>query len=290
VNGILYDADGGQQILASPVKVTLQRSVSAPADVLEAVFPLTGPVRPAAFFRMAAAGKVLFDGPVDTMRETDGRLLHLSVRSRAALLLDSQALPGTWLHPGLRNLFQTCAVPYGFTQIVGDMRVFDTPYTIDSNKSEWQALDTFCQSFLGTALWEENGVLRAEQPTFSEPAVLGKSGIPYLKVCRTWQMYRQLSEVWGIRSGELENCIQDSAVRQTGILRRRISAAPEAALQEACGQVQTTSVLCVGWQPVKLWQPAVLWLPQETLQLQVKQILYQLSTEGKTTRLLLQNG
>lgn len=293
MNCTLYDCGGQRWKLPAPVSITLQKDTDAPAAGLKAVFPAKRGTPHAAFLRVEEYGCVWFDGVVDTLQETDGaaRLLTVTARSRAALLLDSEALPSLYRTPSLPALVQNHAVPYGFSEVRGSKRLFAVPYVVEKGISEWQALADFCRTYLGGSLREENGILTAEPPVLGEALLLGNGGLPYLQVCRSWNLYRGLSEVWGQSGGYWQKQQTDAAMQQTGILRRRMAASPKSVLSAAQAEVNLITVLCSGWPPVQLGQPAVLHLRGETLQLRVRQILYSLSAKGKTVRLVCcENG
>lgn len=290
---ILYDCGGQRWELPAPISVTLQKDMDAPAAGLKAVFPAESAALRAAFLKMEEDGILWFDGIVDTLRETDGagNLLTVTARSRAALLLDSAALPSLYRTPSLLGLAKDHAAPYGFNGIRGSTQLFEVPYTVEKGISEWQVLADFCRKYLGSSLREENGVLTAEPPVLGEALLLGNGGLPYLQVCRSWNLYRGLSEVWGQSGGYWQKQQTDAAMQQTGILRRRLGASPKSVLSAAQAEVNLITVLCSGWPPVQLGQPAVLHLRGETLQLRVRQILYSLSAKGKTVRLVCcENG
>lgn len=286
---ILYDAAGRQWELPAPVSVSLQKDEIAPATGFKAVFPVKDTLPCAAFLRMENSKNLWFNGIVDTLTQTDGttQLLTVTARSKAALLLDSEALPSLYRTPSLPELAHSHAVPYGFTGICGCTDSFTMPYTIEKGISEWQVLADFCQQYLGASLREENGVLTAEPPVYAVPICFGKTGIPYLQVCRKRNFYRGFSEIWGQSSGFWEKQAEDVFVQKLGILRCKRSEHAEALLAAAQEAMFSVTVLCAGWQQAQIGQPAVLELQGETLRLRVKQILYSLSAKGKTTRFVL---
>ncbi|MCH3972927.1 MAG: hypothetical protein LKE53_09255 [Oscillospiraceae bacterium] len=287
---ILYDSCTKDFLLPEPLSLTLQKDEDAPADSLTAAFALPQKVPGAAFCRLQDEAGVWFDGVTDTLRETvgGGRTLTLSARSRAALLLDSEALPVTYARPSLRQLFRSIAAPHGFAGIAGEQKTFYSQYEIPSGTSEWQAINGFCQSFLGVPLREENGALSAQTPAKTAPLLLGGQGTAYLQLCCTRRLYRKWSEIWGMQNGFLVQCAGDSALEKRGILRRSVSANPKSAALRAEKQALQWTVLCAGWLRAEPGQEAVLCLERGNLSLQVSQVLYRADmSSGKTTRLLL---
>ncbi|WOC32149.1 MULTISPECIES: hypothetical protein [Caproicibacterium] len=290
MNYFLQNADGQKWKLPAPVSVSLQKDEDAPAAGLQAVFPAWEDVPCAAFFRVEEIdGTVWFDGVVDTLMQTDGaaRLLKLTARSRAALLLDSEALPCLYARPSLPQLIRDHAVPYGFAGAAGCTDIFEVPYTVEKGISEWQVLAEFCQNYLGQTLREMDGVLTAEAQNGGEALLLGGKGIPYMQVCEQRNFYRGLSEIWEYNNGIWKKRAQDSFVQQLGLLRCRRTTDAAALLQTAQKAMLSVTVLCAGWVRAQTGQKAVLNHRGKTRELRIGQVLYSLSASGKTTRFLL---
>ena len=82
--------------------------------------------------------------------EKSGMTLRLTARSEAALLLDNEALPQTYINPSLKQLFDRHAAPYGFAGMAGNQGAFRGKLTVKKGMSEWQVFEEFCGYFLGT--------------------------------------------------------------------------------------------------------------------------------------------
>lgn len=93
--------------------------------------------------------EVCFDGIVDIQKEScaDKMMLMLVARSRAALLLDNEAVPQTYGMPSLATIFARHVQPYGFTTFYGNVKAFNGELTITKGMSEWQAAAEFCTRF-----------------------------------------------------------------------------------------------------------------------------------------------
>ncbi len=289
MNYFLYDAAGGKWELPAPLWVTLKKDEDTPADSLAAEFPLSGLVPSAAFLRAEEDETVWFDGILDTMRSSyaASNLLAVSARSRAALLLDSEALPAIYENPSLGFLYQQHAAPYGFHGINGNSEPFTGEYAVEKGSSEWQALDGFCREFLKEPLREENGLLTAEPIPEREPFYLGENGIPCLQVSQTQNLCRMLSETWAIDGTCWKRMNWDEGLEEHGFLRRKLCKVPDETFKVARRQAESISVLCAGWPQVQIYQTAFLQFQKKLQKMQISGIRYQLSSRGKTTRLML---
>lgn len=285
----LYDNHDAKWEFPPPITVSLQKDTDAPADSLKAEFPLPDNVPEMPFLCLEEDEEIWFDGILDTVRENCGNrnLLTISARSRAALLLDSEAGAGIYEAPNLRLLWETHAAPYGFEEIHGDERVFDEEYAFGKGNSEWQVLNGFCMKFLHQPLREENGVLTAEPGTARVPLTFGKGGIPCIQMVHARNPCRRLSEIWGIQQNGWQLVSQNAQMRERGILRRRFCAAPESAMTAAENQAENMTALCAGWKKAFAGQEVGINFLGKPWKGRISQILYQLSSAGKLTRVTM---
>ena len=285
----LYDHHGAKWEFPAPITVSLQKDTDAPADSLKAGFPLPDNVPEMPFLCLEENGEIWFDGILDTVRESCGNrnLLTVSARSRAALLLDSESGAGVYETPNLRLLWETHAAPYGFAAIHGDERVFNEEYAFGKGNSEWQVLNGFCMKFLHQPLREENGILRAEPEMEREPLIFGKGGIPCIRMVHSRNPCRQVSEIWGIRQSGWQLMSRNAQMQEHGILRRRFCTVPESVMTAVEKQAENMIILCAGWQKAFVGQKVEMDFLGEPWKGRISQILYQLSSAGKLTRVTI---
>lgn len=196
---MIYVAAGpaGKIALPSPIRIRLDQDADAPADGFEGTFPL-----PAGCGQMTGLtgwdekGNVWFDGIVDEQEEdlTDGTL-SLSARSRAALLLDNEAMPQNYVNPSLATVFDRHIRPYGFTRYLGNGKNFTGTLAVTKGTSEWAAAAAFCSRFLKTQPRIANGIFDASGSVPEQEFVFGKGGIRFssgLARSRYCELYSEL--------------------------------------------------------------------------------------------------
>ncbi len=275
--------------LPAPISCSLLRDGEAPATQLTAQFPWSKNLPELPWLCISDSGTEVFAGPIDQVQESMGAtaVCTIAARSPAALLLDSEALPGTYQDPDLGTLFRTHAAPYGFSGITGDMRSFSGTYTVAKGASEWTALDGFCKTFLGVPLREEDGQLLAVPQTFDAPLVIGRGGLACQQLCRTRSPYRLLSSVWEKgEDGWVEAATDLNATKQ-GIVRRRLCKDPSTALETAQKNAMAVTVLLPGRVLAQPNAPAVLRQAERSRDMVVTAVRWSLSRQGETTRLSL---
>lgn len=275
--------------LTAPISCSLLRDAEAPATQLTAQFPWSENLPEMPWLCISDHGTEVFAGPIDQVQESLGTsaVCTITARSPAALLLDSEALPGTYQDPDLGTLFRAHAAPYGFTSITGDTRSFSGTYTVAKGASEWTALDGFCKTFLGVPLREEGGQLLAVPQTFGVPLVIGHGGLACQQFCRTRSPYRLLSSVW--KKGEdgwVEAATDLNAAKQ-GIVRRRLCKDPDAALETAHKNAASVTILLAGRVLAQPNAPVVLRQEGRSQNMVVTAVRWSLSEQGETTRLSL---
>jgi hypothetical protein len=167
--------------LPVPIRIRLDRDADAPADAFEGVFPCSAGFQPITNLKIFdSQGNVCFDGIVDEQENSlTNKVLTLTARSRAALLLDNEAMPQTYASPSLATVFNRHIRPYGFTQYAGNTESFWGTLTVTKGMSEWAAAAQFCSLFLKTKPRIVNGVFDASGQLPDREIVFGKGGIRF---------------------------------------------------------------------------------------------------------------
>ena len=258
--------------LGIPLSVELKKDEDAPADSLSVSFPYSGEVPPFSQLRMYMDNAAAFDGIVDEQVLSigaSGRTLTLEARSRAALLLDNEALPQQYQRPSLPLLFQRHALPYGFSRAIGPQTVYSGVLSVTKGMSEWAVLSSFCENYLGVApRITPQGELDAtgREKTLAPLLFSSRGGIPYLSLEERHLPCNRLSEV-RVRAqagGEYAIRLTDGQAIAQGIQRRRYcNAAPfssrpasfgEAMLRKAREQSYRLTISCPGWVDAQIGQ------------------------------------
>ncbi len=290
--------DGERVLLPKPASMKLNRSEDAPADGFSGVFPLAQSGICLTQLQIFDANEALcFDGIVDDRTEQcgEGRFLTIAARSRAALLLDNEAIPQNYCMPSLETVFQRHIQPYGFTGYEGNTRIFPGKLEVTKGMSEWQAAETFCAEFLKVHPRISGGRFIASD-TLPEGMLLfdRERGIPYSAVSVRNKYCSLYSELFAKNGNGYSPAARDKAALALGVARRRLLAKgmdADALIRSACKKAFSVTVTCPGEVPGELRMKAVindkaLSIPEN---LCVSEVDYALNSEGETTRFVLRS-
>lgn len=286
---------GGRRVkLPVPQRVRLNRCAEAPADSFSGVFPFqpgTGNLTGIQIY--GEDGELCFEGIVDEQTSAFGSsaAMKLEARSRAALLLDNEAVPASIYNSSLPLIFARCAQPYGFTQYVGDSRSFAGELNIVKGMSEWQAAELFCKKFLLVTPRMENGVFNATgKGTGGTLCFGGKNGIRYSSLSLTNAYCRMLSEL--AVAGDGAALFRCEEARVLGVRRRRFLTAgqnADALFRAAEKNAMEVKIECPGEIPGLPGMKAAVEAPGlgGLAGLSVSKVDYILEPEGEVTRFSL---
>lgn len=245
----------GQRVsLPAPVSCQLSLDEDSPAHAFSATFPVSAALPPLYSCDVSYQGSPVFSGLLDQQTisvSADGSLLKLAARSRAALLLENDALPQTYLNPSLQQLFDRHAAPYGFTEISGNLGPFRGKFTVRKGMSEWQALSEFAAYFLGVTLrpagdrsLDASGKPSARSVTFSN-----SSGLPYSSLSHSFLLQNQASHLHlqPALGASYSGLVVDQAAVRLGVQRHRyLSLRPflaQRSLEQSRRKAQEVTVL-----------------------------------------------
>lgn len=160
-------ADGTEtELNAQPTRISLRRDADTPADSLELTFTPSGPLfsKEPCGVRMEHGGTVLFSGILDehsVHTKAGVRTEFFSLRSRAAVLLDNEAMPGQLRMPSLRLIETLFLQPFGLRAEGEDFSPKAGELVLEKGTSCWQAVCSFAETFLhGTPHCTRAGALR----------------------------------------------------------------------------------------------------------------------------------
>lgn len=216
----------GEVLLPAPAEAVWDSGEDAPADSFSGIFPLEKSFGNLTGVKILGDGGLLFDGATDIQRETSsagGRVLKLAARSRAGLLLDSEAVPQTYSYPSLPMIYARHIAPYGFSGWLGSDRVFEGTMQITKGMSEWQAAALFCAVFLRTAPRVRGGVFDASGQAQQGELCFGGAGLRYLSAEATNRFCDRYSEVFApaLSGGTYVSAAKNAGTQALGIRRRR---------------------------------------------------------------------
>ena len=204
MTGYVTTAAGAVLRLPQPLEWTLVYTGGVPCDS----FRLTCPWReedsgadPAAwcFFRGEEEGETVFQGIVDECtlsRSARGRLLELSGRGMAALLLDNEAMAQDYPTATLQDILQDHVLPFG-VQVGGcaDLPPV-SPFSVAAGSSAWSVLYQFARYYGGVSPWfDQEGRLWVQpRPDQTRRVLTGDE--PALEAQVRHRRYGVLSEIW----------------------------------------------------------------------------------------------
>lgn len=288
----------GETVLPAPAEAVLDSCEDAPADSFSGVFPLAESLGDLVGIKiLEASGELLFDGVTDIQREISaagGRVLKLAARSRAGLLLDSEAVPQTYSYPSLPMIYARHIGPYGFSGFTGSSRVFEGTMKIAKGMSEWQAAALFCTAFLQITPRVRGSVFDASGESAAQELRFGNGGIRFCSAEVKNRWCDRYSEVFAPAStgGTYVSAAKDAQTAALGIVRRKClqSADGAAALLASADQKSFAVTLeCPGRVRAETGAPAVFsdGVLGGFTGLSVAETRYLLDSSGERTRIVL---
>lgn len=287
--------NGDGVLLGVPKEVALDSSDDAPADLLKAVFPASGQWEELAGVSVYEGGKLLFAGPVDeqnTAFTPEGTEVELICRSRAALLLDNEAMPQTLRCPSLRVIARLFLEPLGFSEPVGSMEAGMGELTVQKGESCWTVLERFCGDFLGVRpRVGRDGTLFCDGRR-PEPAELSGALSATLRMLPC----KRISSVCAQnRLGVYET--EFSSPEAEGVLRRRYvdvsgGRSPREILEEGERAAVGLELVCEGFADILPGAAVSAGLPDGSRWegCTLKSVRYRADRNGERTRLILEGG
>jgi hypothetical protein len=293
----LASGPGGERALPAPIRIHLDRDADAPADSLEGMFPLAsdcGQITGLAVYD--ERGNTCFDGIVDEQEEDlAGGTFSLSARSRAALLLDNEALPQNYVNPSLATVFDRHIRPYGFARYLGNGKGFTGTLTVTKGMSEWSAAAAFCSRFLKTEPRIVGGVFDASGSVPEQELVFGSDGVRFSSGLLRSRYCKLYSELYALDSngGTYALSASDVEAQALGVARRRFLSGSGADVSAVLKNARRDAFACVldcpGAVCAPLLSPArVIGAPPGfEKNLCVSAVRYQLDADGEHTKITL---
>ena len=193
----------GQKVnLGAAYSIQINKSRETPADSLTAVF-FSEKIHPE--YKLIEAytseNQLFFSGIVDEQKfevAENGCFLTIKSRSKTAYLIDNEASPQIYKRPSLDIIFKRHIKPYGFTSIIGNKSTFNANIEVEKGMSEWDVLEEFCSSCLGTfPLVNADGSIDASGRVATKKFLFSNagSGISYSYISQKYNRYKLISEI-----------------------------------------------------------------------------------------------
>jgi len=290
---------GESLLLPPPFSVKLIKNEDAPADGFTGVFPLLNDIGFITKIRVYdKRRKLCFDGLVDEQKKSRGKVSYFSInaRSRAAVLLDNEALPQTYISPSLGTIFDRHVKPYGFTDYLGDEHSFNGELTITKGMSEWQAAEKFCRDFLKIKPRILGNKFDAEEKKPKGKLIFDNcGGIEYSSVSIQNKYYSVISEILGKSKGSdlYTTAAKNGKAEELGIVRKRflntVKGNPDNFIRNSQKKAFCAVVECFKEAEGELFMDAEIRDKQfgNIKRLYVSQMEYKLSSGGEMSRYVL---
>ena len=221
----------GQKIdLGAAYSIQINKSKEAPADTLFAIF-FSQKIHPE--YKLidvyTSENQLFFSGVVDEQKfevAENGCFFTIKSRSKAAYLIDNEACAQVYKRPSLDIIFKRHIKPYGFSSISGNNSTFNATMEVDKGMSEWDVLEQFCSSCLGTfPLVNADGSIDASGQTENKKILFSNSGsgINYSYLSQKYNRYKLISEITFCEpySAVYAGKVKDSELISNGIRRRK---------------------------------------------------------------------
>jgi hypothetical protein len=189
---------GGELVFDKVLSLTVRDALGSPAVSLRCRVLVDEHTGELGAVTASWEGLTLFDGKVDRQTMTlseKGRVLQLEGRSRGALLLDNEALPGVLPYAGLAEAFQLFCAPYGFVLASpGDGRGI-ADFTTQKGQSEWDAFGGFTRRAYGYSPYLRGNQIFVGAPRSVSMLTVGEGGYPFTSLEHERIPYRIVSKV-----------------------------------------------------------------------------------------------
>lgn len=232
MTGYVTDAQGARWTLPTLMAWRLDYTAGVPCDSfwLRCTWDGENTTRPGDWVRFEAfhEGEQVFCGVVDECEVTlsvQGRLLEVSGRGMAALLLDNEALGQDYGSATQADILRDHVTPYGIKTAPGANLPPVARFSVATGSSEWSVVYEFARYYGGVApRFDRLGRLVLTGWSDSQERLVG-DGAPVTALTRRDRRYGALSQIlvrdrW---SGQVETVNNDDFLAQGGQARRVIT-------------------------------------------------------------------
>lgn len=222
--------NGKKTVLTQAVRTVIKKSVFTPAHSFSGEFILSGMPEDFKYLQGFDGGELIFEGPVDEQQVLlgkNGATLFISARSRAALLLDNEAMPGSYYMPTLADIVKVHCAPYGFTKFSGEGKC-PGAFTVGKGMTEWDALEQFCRSVIGVLPQiADDGTIDARGGISGESLLISNreaGGLRFSSAKLIRRSYGVISEVKYklVSGGDYGYSLKNAAAEAEGSCARRL--------------------------------------------------------------------
>ncbi len=140
--------------LTKYLTVVMNSNIEVPADDLTVTCPYDRKLSENAdFIYVYIDDELVFYGQIDeiiNVKNKAGAITKLVARSMAAVLLDNEAEPVTYVYPAAEFIFDRHLKPFGIENYEADEAPFYGNLRIDKGMTHWQVFENFCKNRFGS--------------------------------------------------------------------------------------------------------------------------------------------
>ena len=138
------DSKGQRLIICPSEKIVIRSGAEVPADIFEGVF-VQEITEELAFLKVFRGDTLIFEGVVDEQITTYSERVYTQVvaRSYAALLLDNEAVPQSFVSPDFEVIFKRYLEPLGFEGYEGENIKLKGEFKVTKGMSCYKVLENF---------------------------------------------------------------------------------------------------------------------------------------------------
>ncbi len=230
----MTDAAGGSWVLPAPLAWRMEYTAGVPCDSfwLRCGWDTDNSVRPGEWtgFWAGHQGERVFTGVVDECEASvnaSGRLLEVSGRGMAALLLDNEALGEDYQSATQADILRDHVTPYGIVAAPGGRLPPVSRFSVAAGSSEWSVVYDFARYYGGVSpRFDRQGRLVLSGWDDGRERVVDAAA-PVISMVRRDRRYGVLSQVlvrdrWSGRTERVEN----AAFLKAGGRARRVITMP----------------------------------------------------------------
>ena len=158
MNFKIKDVENNEYDVSNVLSYEINKSVYIPCDSLNISF--LNPVITTEIKEIYAYnnGDIIFKGVVDKQIcsfNKKGLISSISARNTAALLVDNESVPGTYILPNTKSIFFNHCEKFGFKNKLPDF-FLDGEYIVPKGISNWGAISNFIRGISGEKIYVNN--------------------------------------------------------------------------------------------------------------------------------------
>ena len=225
---IATDIFGVDVPLPQPLSITINQEENVPADDLTVVFPLVYNLQELNRILVKDNDVIVFKGIVDEQQaisNKNGAFLKIIARSMAAVLLDNESKPVSYINPSVSVIFSRHLDPCGIESYKGDNLSCVGSFNVPKGSTNWQVLNSFCiKTFGNSPRIESDGTANFKGLARDRKIVFSNSnGINYISVTENNKRCNLISSVWvkTDEQGDYATEVKNDGVADRSIKRER---------------------------------------------------------------------